>query len=116
LNKSIVQGNDADSAEDLDSASPLPELDASEATAQSPASSSSSESNKNESKPPLRKYIESFDQKTMRDTATLMSKESASLLDRQTKALWGDVQLLQAEMQKVRLLRPAATHGSMPEL
>lgn len=52
-------------------------------------------------KPALRKYIDSFDKQTMRETASIMSREGASLLDRQTKALWGDAHELQEEMQKV---------------
>ena len=54
-----------------------------------------------ERKPALRKYIETFDQETMRDTARMMSKEGMSLLDRQSTALWGEAKKLQEEMQKV---------------
>lgn len=57
-----------------------------------------------EKKPALRKYIETFDQDTMRDTARMMSKEGMSLLDRQSTALWGEAKKLQEEMQKVRAL------------
>lgn len=69
----------------------------------SDSTSESSEASTSDNEPVLRKYIKSFDEQTMRETATLLSKESASLLDRQTKALWGDVQQLQEEMQQVTL-------------
>ena len=67
-------------------------------------------------KPALRKYIETFDQQTMRDTATIMSREGASLLDRQTKALWGDVQELQKEMQQVRIMTVVFAQYSWSQL
>jgi hypothetical protein len=90
---------DSDS-EDLDSATPPPGTEGSNEPSAFDAAAGSKQ--KKDGKPALRKYIESFDQATLRETATLMSREGASLLDRQTKALWGDAHELQAEMQKVR--------------
>lgn len=49
----------------------------------------------------LRQYVESFDQETMVSTARLVTGEGAALVERQTKALFGDVKALQAEMQEV---------------
>jgi len=53
-------------------------------------------------KPALRKYIESFDQAMMVQTASFVSKEGLNLLERQTSALWGDAKELQKQMQEVR--------------
>jgi hypothetical protein len=94
---------DSDST-DPDSASPPPE--SSDASDEPSTSGTSSDSKAGQEKgkkvkPELRKYIESFDQETMRETAKILSREGASLLDRQTRALWGDVKELQAEMQQV---------------
>ncbi|GAB4818218.1 hypothetical protein N2152v2_005264 [Parachlorella kessleri] len=47
----------------------------------------------------LRQYVESFDQATLVQTARLVSVEGASLVERQTKALFGDVRDLQSQMQ-----------------
>ncbi|KAI3427925.1 hypothetical protein D9Q98_006317 [Chlorella vulgaris] len=47
----------------------------------------------------LRKYVESFDQETMLETARLVTVESAALTERQTQALYGDIKALQADMQ-----------------
>jgi hypothetical protein len=85
-------------SDNLDAA---PNISEGASASRSSSSGSSSGSSPDRKKPALRSYIETFDESTMRETATLMSKEGASLLDRQTKALWGDVKELQAEMQKV---------------
>jgi hypothetical protein len=47
----------------------------------------------------LRRYVESFDQETMLETARLVTMESAQLTERQTQALFGDIKGLQADMQ-----------------
>lgn len=47
----------------------------------------------------LRKYVETFDQETMMNTARLFSAEGAALVERQTEALFGDAHELQREMQ-----------------
>lgn len=52
-------------------------------------------------KPVLRAYIESFDQKTMAETARVVSVEAASLVERQTSGLFGDIQRLQLQMKEV---------------
>lgn len=48
---------------------------------------------------PLRKYVESFDQNTLREMASIVSVEGAALVERQTHALFGDIKQLQIEMQ-----------------
>lgn len=49
----------------------------------------------------LRQYVESFDQETMIATARLVTVEGAALVERQTKALFGDVKTLQSQMQQI---------------
>lgn len=49
----------------------------------------------------LRRYVESFDIDAMREMASLVSLESAALVERQTSALFGDIKQLQTEMQTV---------------
>jgi hypothetical protein len=78
-----------------------PEKSASPPRQDSSESASSSSSNEQPKQPALRKYIETFDQDTLRNTARMMSMEGLSLLDRQSTALWGEANELQAEMQKV---------------
>lgn len=51
------------------------------------------------SKSALREYVESFDQDVMLKMARLVTVEGAALVDRQTKALFGDVKKLNQEMQ-----------------
>ena len=63
------------------------------------ASGNGSAENKNK-KGALRKYVESFDQETMMNTARLFSVEGAALVERQTEALFGDATELQKEMQE----------------
>lgn len=48
----------------------------------------------------LRRYVESFDQEAMMATARLVTIEGAALVERQTKALYGDVKALQTQMQE----------------
>jgi hypothetical protein len=60
----------------------------------------------------LRRYVETFDQAAMIATARLVTSEGAALVERQTRALWGDVQALQAQMQEV----VGQDAGSMEEL
>jgi hypothetical protein len=60
----------------------------------------------------LRKYVESFDQEAMLATARLVTAEGAALVERQTKALFGDVKGLQSEMQSA----VGDTASSMEEL
>lgn len=81
-----------------DSASPPPP----------PPPPSSSSGGKNEEtslvkkqKGALRQYVESFDQETMIATARLVTTEGAALVERQTKALFGDVKTLQSQMQQI---------------
>lgn len=49
----------------------------------------------------LKEYVNSFDQATLVETANILSIESASLVERQTSALFGDVRELQQQMSKV---------------
>jgi gas vesicle protein len=49
----------------------------------------------------LRQYVESFDQETMMATARLVTTEGSTLVERQTKALFGDIKALQSQMQEV---------------
>lgn len=90
-------------------ASSEPAADSGHQDGEAGLSGSSAQSPRQNKKPALKAYIETFGQDTMRETATLMSREGASLLDRQTKALWGDVHELQAEMQKALRLAAAET-------
>ena len=60
---------------------------------------SNNNNNKDSKKGALRKYVESFDQETMMNTARLFSVEGAALVERQTEALFGDATELQKEMQ-----------------
>jgi len=69
------------------------------ASAAAGASGNGSAENKNK-KGELRKYVESFDQETMMNTARLFSVEGAALVERQTEALFGDATELQKEMQE----------------
>eukprot|EP00198_Chlamydomonas_reinhardtii_P001710 XP_001691046.1 predicted protein [Chlamydomonas reinhardtii] len=48
----------------------------------------------------LRRYVESFDQNTMVETARIVSVEGAALVERQTSALLGDIKKLTAQMQE----------------
>ncbi|GIL97869.1 hypothetical protein Vretimale_3398 [Volvox reticuliferus] len=52
------------------------------------------------SKSALRRYVESFDQTTMVETARVVSVEGAALVERQTSALLGDIKKLTAQMQE----------------
>lgn len=47
----------------------------------------------------LRAYVESFDQEAMLQMARLVTIEGAALVERQTKALFGDAKALQQQMQ-----------------
>ncbi|PNH03539.1 hypothetical protein TSOC_010392 [Tetrabaena socialis] len=52
------------------------------------------------SKSALRRYVESFDQNAMVETARIVSVEGAALVERQTSALLGDIKKLTAQMQE----------------
>jgi len=49
----------------------------------------------------LRRYVESFDQATMLDTARVVSAEGSQLVERQTGALLGDIKTLTQQVQDV---------------
>ncbi|KAG2482952.1 hypothetical protein HYH03_018129 [Edaphochlamys debaryana] len=53
-----------------------------------------------ERKSALRRYVESFDQAAMVETARIVSVEGAALVERQTSALLGDIKQLTAQMQE----------------
>ena len=68
-------------------------------------------------KPELRKYIESFDKAMMVQMASVVSREGLNVLERQTKALWGDAKLLQEQMQEVCFqTRPALLFSELNKL
>lgn len=60
----------------------------------------------------IRDYIESFDQELLVETARLVTREGQGLVERQSSALFGDIQALQAEMQQV----VGQDAGSMEEI
>ena len=49
----------------------------------------------------LQEYIETFDVQTLHETAQILSGEGATLVERQTRGLFGDISELQEEMQGV---------------
>jgi hypothetical protein len=49
----------------------------------------------------LKEYVEGFDQATLVETANVLSLEAASLVERQSSALFGDIKELQTQMQAV---------------
>mmetsp|Transcript_64946 Transcript_64946/g.205176 ORF Transcript_64946/g.205176 Transcript_64946/m.205176 type:complete len:448 (+) Transcript_64946:123-1466(+) len=49
----------------------------------------------------LKKYVQSFDQSTMSETARIVSREGVALVERHTAALFGDVMTLKKQMQDV---------------
>lgn len=55
----------------------------------------------------LQEYIESFDQTTLVETASILSIEAGNLLQEHTTALFGDLQVLQKEMMDAIGDRPA---------
>ena len=50
-------------------------------------------------KPPLCRYVETFDQQTMLEMTQVVSAEGAALVEAQTSALFGDLKQLQRQMQ-----------------
>lgn len=67
----------------------------------SSTTSSSSTTPVKQGKSALRRYVETFDQETMVNTARVVSAEGAALVERQTTALMGDIKHLQTQMQEV---------------
>merc|ERR1719515_141100 len=47
----------------------------------------------------LQEYIETFDQQTLQETAQILSKEGSTLVERQTRGLFGDINELQEEIK-----------------
>lgn len=45
------------------------------------------------------RYVEAFDQETMLEMTRVVSAEGAALVEAQTSALFGDLKLLQRQMQ-----------------
>ena len=72
-------------------------------TPQSSESSPSEPPREASSDSALRKYVETFDQATMVETARIVSQEGAALLERQTYALFGDTKKLTQQMQVILL-------------
>lgn len=102
-----MQASEQDNDSDPDAAGPLSDDDVKSIRSAAKSDKGNTASDYaaagTEGKPLLREYIDSFDRETMIATARIMSKEGANLLDRQNRALWGDVNQLQQEMQEVRL-------------
>merc|ERR1712174_68993 len=48
----------------------------------------------------LQEYIETFDQQTLQETAQILSKEGSTLVERQTRGLFGDINELQEEIKR----------------
>ncbi|KXZ55990.1 hypothetical protein GPECTOR_2g1542 [Gonium pectorale] len=69
-------------------------------SAASSAPSASSAEGRRGTKSALRRYVESFDQAAMVETARIVSVEGAALVERQTSALLGDIKKLTAQMQE----------------
>eukprot|EP00210_Caulerpa_lentillifera_P003399 g3243.t1 len=76
----------------------------------------------------LRQYVESFDQEALRKIASIVSLEAASLVERQTLALFGDLKQLHNEMQNaigpniidvedlIKKVQEAVTNGTVSTL
>jgi hypothetical protein len=64
----------------------------------------------------LRKYIESFDQSTVQEMASLVSLEGAALVEMQTHALFGDLVALQRQMQVRTTCRRLKPHFTLARL
>lgn len=85
----------------------------------SPKSESSSKATKEGKKSALRRYIDSFDAETTKQMTSVMSLEAAKLLNRQSKALWGDLEELTVELREVcieSLLTVMHIKSRVPEL
>ena len=65
-----------------------------------PTTPSSSNLPVKKEKSALRRYVESFSQATMVETARIVSAEGAALVERQTSAVLGDIKKLTAEIQQ----------------
>lgn len=94
--------SDPDSVPSVASSGSVP--DSEETASSSPETSSSSELSPSKeapkpSKGALKKYIENFDKQTVVEMARLVSMEGAALVELQTQALFGDLTLLQRQMQ-----------------
>ena len=87
--------DEVDSSIDPDAPPPAPE------TPSSMEADNTTSSLVKKKKGALRQYVESFDQETMMATARLVTTEGSTLVERQTKALFGDVKALQSQMQEV---------------
>ncbi len=48
----------------------------------------------------LQEYIETFDQQTLQETAQILSAEGSTLVERQTRGLFGDINELQEEIKR----------------
>lgn len=96
LEKLFNEAASAASVDDLDT--PSPSSSSSSSSSSSDASASGATSG--QSKSALRKYVESFDEDTMKEMARMVSKEGSDLVERQTIGLFGDIKKLQQEMQE----------------
>ncbi|GMH35743.1 hypothetical protein BSKO_03611 [Bryopsis sp. KO-2023] len=91
LEKLFNEAASAASSDDLDSPS---------TSSSSSGAGSGSSAGIGQKKSPLRKYVESFDEETMKEMARMVSKEGSDLVERQTVGLFGDIKTLQQEMQE----------------
>jgi len=96
LERLLSMADAVEDSEDPDAAVPAePEM-----ADESAQAASSSSALAKRPKGALRRYVESFDQDTMIATARLVTTEGAALVERQTKALFGDVKSLQLQMNE----------------
>ncbi|KAL4444366.1 hypothetical protein ABPG75_012103 [Micractinium tetrahymenae] len=108
LERLFAQADEVEESTDPDTAQPAEPLDADQAQPSTSYSGSGGQAEGSgggsglvrRQKSALRRYVESFDQETMLQTARLVTMESAQLTERQTKALFGDIQALQRDMQE----------------
>lgn len=98
LEKLFSMADDMERSGDPDTAPNNTKEGGTSGTASSSSSSSSSLIQKPKSA--LRQYVETFDQTVLQEMARLVTVEGSALVERQTKALFGDVKQLQQEMQK----------------
>lgn len=83
---------------DVPTGGPFAATDASQAEATGDFQSLGAEKAKKKSA--LREYVEAFDQETMLEMTRVVSAEGAALVEAQTSALFGDLKLLQRQMQE----------------
>jgi hypothetical protein len=102
LERLFHMADEVEGSVDPDAAQPVEPRSEGEPSTSYSSSSSAAEQQAGLARRPksaLRRYVESFDQETMMETARLVTLESATLTERQTQALFGDIKALQRNMQ-----------------